>query len=128
MVDIGKTKSKSVTLEAEEEARAELGQREEGRRDIERGEQQDLNQGMDTGTHSSIHRGVNWGASYRVVPESEQARPTRAGIAARAHELYLQRGGQDGRALEDWLTAEKELAGDTTKEDPAPRKTRVVAA
>lgn len=28
--------------------------------------QQDLNQGMDTGTHSSVHRGVNWGPDFRV--------------------------------------------------------------
>ncbi len=29
--------------------------------------------------------------------------------AQRAYELYLARGGQDGRDLEDWLTAEREL-------------------
>ena len=30
-------------------------------------------------------------------------------LAQRAYELYLARGGQDGRDLEDWLTAEREL-------------------
>ena len=30
-------------------------------------------------------------------------------IAQRAYELYEQRGGQDGRALEDWLKAERQL-------------------
>lgn len=32
-------------------------------------------------------------------------------IAMRAYELYLSRGGSDGAALEDWLAAERELAG-----------------
>ena len=32
-------------------------------------------------------------------------------IARRAYELYVQRGRQDGRALEDWLRAERQLAG-----------------
>ena len=31
-------------------------------------------------------------------------------IAARAYELYLQRGAGEGRATEDWLEAERELA------------------
>jgi outer membrane protein TolC len=30
-------------------------------------------------------------------------------LAQRAYELYLARGGEDGRDLEDWLTAEREL-------------------
>lgn len=29
--------------------------------------------------------------------------------AQRAYALYLARGGQDGRDLEDWLTAEREI-------------------
>jgi hypothetical protein len=29
--------------------------------------------------------------------------------AQRAYELYLARGGENGRDLEDWLTAEREL-------------------
>jgi hypothetical protein len=32
-------------------------------------------------------------------------------IARRAYELYEQRGRQEGRALEDWLTAERQLVG-----------------
>ncbi len=32
-------------------------------------------------------------------------------IAARAYELFVARGGQPGRAMEDWLTAEAELDG-----------------
>lgn len=30
-------------------------------------------------------------------------------IALRAYELYLQRGGENGNEIEDWLTAEKEV-------------------
>ncbi len=31
-------------------------------------------------------------------------------IARRAHELYVQRGGEHGKDLEDWVRAEKELS------------------
>ena len=37
-------------------------------------------------------------------------KPSREEIARRAHELYLQRGGEHGKDLEDWLKAEKELS------------------
>jgi hypothetical protein len=30
-------------------------------------------------------------------------------IAARAYQLFLERGGEHGRELEDWLAAEREL-------------------
>ena len=39
--------------------------REAQRRESEEVEQQDLNQGMDTGTHDTTRHGVDWGASYR---------------------------------------------------------------
>lgn len=32
-------------------------------------------------------------------------------VAMRAYELYLARGGSDGGDFDDWLTAERELAG-----------------
>jgi hypothetical protein len=35
--------------------------------------------------------------------------PDRDRVAMRAYELYLERGGSDGRALDDWLSAEREL-------------------
>ncbi|HVA17877.1 MAG TPA: DUF2934 domain-containing protein [Candidatus Dormibacteraeota bacterium] len=35
--------------------------------------------------------------------------PTKGQIQLRAYELYVQRGGGDGRDLEDWLAAEREL-------------------
>jgi len=35
-------------------------------------------------------------------------------IAKRAYELYERRGRQNGRAMEDWLQAERQLAGAST--------------
>jgi hypothetical protein len=32
-------------------------------------------------------------------------------IAARAYELYLERGGSGGDAMDDWLAAEREFSG-----------------
>jgi len=42
-----------------------------------------------------------------MQPRSED--PTHEQIETRAYELYLKRGGEDGHALEDWLTAEDQL-------------------
>jgi Protein of unknown function (DUF2934) len=36
--------------------------------------------------------------------------PSEEEIARRAHELYLQRGGEHGKDVEDWVRAEKELS------------------
>jgi hypothetical protein len=44
-----------------------------------------------------------------VRPEIEQAFPRKTQIEARAYELYLQRGCEDGHDVEDWIKAEKEL-------------------
>jgi hypothetical protein len=35
--------------------------------------------------------------------------PSRDAIAARAYELYLARGGADGKDIDDWLKAEQDL-------------------
>ena len=109
MAGTGKAKAKSDSLEAEESLRQDTELRQEERLTDERIEQQNLNQGMDTGTHSSTRHGVDWGPSYRVRPEIEQAVPTKNQIEARAHELYLQRGCEYGHDVDDWLIAEKEL-------------------
>ncbi len=51
--------------------------------------------------------------------------PSGEEIAHRAHELYLQRGGEHGKDVEDWVRAEKELS-----EEPivGPAKTRAAQA
>ncbi len=37
--------------------------------------------------------------------------PTTEQVQQRAFELYLERGGEDGYDVEDWLAAESELKG-----------------
>jgi hypothetical protein len=46
-------------------------------------------------------------------------------IARRAHELYLQRGGEHGKDVEDWVRAEQELSDEPVA---GPAKTRVAQA
>jgi hypothetical protein len=43
---------------------------EERRRSDERNQQEDLNQGMTTGTHDSTRSGVDWGDSYKNLKET----------------------------------------------------------
>jgi hypothetical protein len=43
------------------------------------------------------------------VSDRNKRVPTQEEIELRAYELYLQRGGESASALDDWLTAEKEL-------------------
>jgi len=49
-----------------------------------------------------------------ATPKSE---PTQDQIAARAYEIYLERGATSGDPMQDWLRAEREQAA-------APRKSR----
>jgi hypothetical protein len=46
-------------------------------------------------------------------------------IARRAHELYLQRGGEHGKDVEDWVRAAKELSDEPVA---GPAKTTVPQA
>jgi Protein of unknown function (DUF2934) len=48
----------------------------------------------------------------KMSPNSAQAQDR---IALRAYALYEQRGRQEGRALEDWVDAEQELASASSK-------------
>lgn len=41
------------------------------------------------------------------MPQPTQTRMNR--IAIRAHEIYEARGGQHGMAMDDWLTAERQI-------------------
>lgn len=43
------------------------------------------------------------------VPPEEDVLSIQKSIALRAYELYLQRGGVDGYAEDDWLQAEQEI-------------------
>jgi len=51
--------------------------------------------------------------------------PSGEEIARRAHELYLQRGGEHGKDVEDWVRAEKELSDEPVV---VPAKTRAAQA
>lgn len=52
--------------EIAEEMEAEIEYRESNYQADERAKREDLNQGIDTGTHDFTHRGVNWPPSYRI--------------------------------------------------------------
>jgi hypothetical protein len=49
-----------------EEMESKIEAREEARREEERGEFEDLNQSIQTGTHDLIHSGIRWGPSYKT--------------------------------------------------------------
>jgi hypothetical protein len=51
------------------------------------------------------------------VGDTTAANQDRERVAARAYELYLARGGSDGRALDEWLEAERELGRRSTGAD-----------
>jgi hypothetical protein len=49
-------------------------------------------------------------APHKPQPRPED-QPLEARIRERAHEIYLERGGEDGSDMEDWLQAEQEILG-----------------
>lgn len=65
-----------------------------------------------------------------IRKESEiEWQPNPDDIAQRAYEIYLERGREDGHAIEDWLIAEEELRQQHAKQSgPVPRKTKTVVA
>jgi hypothetical protein len=54
-----------------------------------------------------------YGVATETAPQdagdTTSANIDRERVAQRAYELYLARGGSDGRAMDDWLAAEREL-------------------
>jgi hypothetical protein len=56
-------------------------------------------------------------------PRAVATKPTREEIALRAYQIYLERGGAPGNALEDWTRAERELLEKSSKSrrKPAPK-------
>lgn len=53
--------------------------------------------------------------------------PTHEEIALRAYEIYLERGGAPGDALEDWMRAERDLLEKGSKPRGKPGPTLVAA-
>ncbi len=64
--ETSKSKDSAAMEKIESEVGSEMEDRVEGRREDERAKQQDLNQGMETGTHDSNRSGINWGPSYKT--------------------------------------------------------------
>jgi hypothetical protein len=55
------------------------------------------------------------------TPGATAARPVEPDrVAQRAYELYLARGGGDGRDMDDWLSAERELGNTGGVRSDAP--------
>lgn len=48
-------------------------------------------------------------AQTELPPSSASTQPNKEEIAARAYQLYESNGRVDGRALDDWLQAERDL-------------------
>ena len=48
-------------------------------------------------------------------PHTAKTAPTHEEIALRAYEIYLERGGTHGNALEDWTRAERDLMEKSSK-------------
>ena len=45
-------------------------------------------------------------------PRVAKNQPTQEEIALRAYHIFLERGGMPGNELEDWIEAERQLAGE----------------
>jgi len=52
----------------------------------------------------------------KVRQQSQEFLPLEQQIRRRAHEIYLEHGGQDGSDLDDWLQAEAEILAAQEKE------------
>ena len=48
----------------------------------------------------------------RVTPDE----PLEEQIRSRAHAIYMERGGQDGSEMDDWLQAEQEILSEQAPE------------
>jgi hypothetical protein len=51
----------------------------------------------------------------------QRREPSEEQIARRAHEMYVQRGGEHGKDVEDWVRAEDELKGKPVAVTPKTR-------
>lgn len=58
----------------------------------------------------------------KELEEINEEKLTHEQIEKRAYEIYLQRNGEEGHALEDWLIAEEELMRERPKRESAPLK------
>lgn len=59
--------------------------------------------------NAALESGADEPGAYDSGPHKEPRRPPASEIAARAYELYRERGDEPGSDVEDWLRAEREL-------------------
>ena len=67
------------------------------------------NDGAATDSGIANDGGVATATAPQNAGDTTAANIDRERVARRAYELYLERGGGDGLAMEDWLAAEREL-------------------
>jgi hypothetical protein len=58
----------------------------------------------------------------------QQGKPTREQIEMRAYQMYIERGAQDGSAVEDWLAAERELTQQMAPQTASAKATQPIAS
>ncbi len=51
----------------------------------------------------------------KIKKAATKSKPTQDQVAARAYEIYLERGATPGDPMQDWLQAERELAAPAKK-------------
>jgi hypothetical protein len=56
---------------------------------------------------------------------TENRQPSAEEISHRAYGLYLERGGQHGSDVQDWVRAEKELSGESVVGQAKTKTTQV---
>ena len=70
---------------------------------------------LKTNRHKALASSAQAGAllsiiTAREVGMFERRKPSKEQISRRAYELYVQRGSEQGKDVEDWMRAEKELS------------------
>jgi hypothetical protein len=66
-------------------------------------------------------------SSTMKKPRTNGSRPTTEEIALRAYQIYLERAGAPGNALDDWTRAERELLQESSKPGRRPGPKLVAA-
>ncbi len=74
-----------------------------------------------SGTSGGVHRMAISMEDDDGAPGLTEGQPTSAKLRRHAYKLYLARGGEPGRALEDWLAAERELRSTSGPVQPGRR-------
>ena len=65
--------------------------------------------------------------ALKTKKAAAKLKPTQDQVAARAYEIYLERGATPGDPMQDWLQAEHELAAPAKKSSPKSKITTFAA-